>query len=407
MRDRRLLGSGHSVSVALALSVILMGTATLAAAAQSPTSAAPTLAVVDPCRVLSASFAPTAPAAPVALIPAGSAHPGPSPERSPAPVASCADVMAIGAGDASGAPETARVATLGTPDVSTTAFMVGSPRSHAPGRIRVRTNVPFMYRQACAESRSGCVNLADIYYPSGRGPWPVIVTIHGRPRYPDDMQEFAVTLAANGAVVFNIDYRGVRPAYTKGFPESIADVACGVRYARQYARRYGGDRDHVVLVGHSMGGYVGAMVALAGNTFPSGSCSSTLGMRASLPDGFVSVAGVSVVHPSYRIDQAFFGGMAEQIPGVWRRGTIYTHIGRHIGLNHHLKVGIIFERHDPFLGIGHATYLHQALRRAGYDSHLVLLDQGTTHFDILDTDRAIGRRVVQLVWQIVRESDDG
>jgi hypothetical protein len=264
-----------------------------------------------------------------------------------------------------------------------------------------------MRRQTCAESKSGCVDRADIYYPTNPGPWPVIVTIHGRPRYPSDMEELAETLAAKGAVVFNVDYRGVRPAYTKGFPESITDVACAVRYARQNARRYGGDRHHLVLVGHSMGGYVGAMVALAGNTFPSpgNSCLSTLAMKASLPDGFVSVAGVSAVHPSYPIDQAFFGGTYQQIPGIWRRGTIYTHIGRHIGRNHDLHVGIIFERHDPFMSTGHATHLHAALVRAGYDSDLVLLDEGTTHFDILDTDRAIGRRVVKLVWHIVRESD--
>ena len=141
-----------------------------------------------------------------------------------------------------------------------------SATSRKPGKVRHRDDVPFMKRQACAEFRSGCINRADIYYPTNAGPWPVIVTIHGRPRTPRDMAELA-DLAARGAVVFNVDYRGVRPV-SKGFPESISDVACAIRYARQNATRYGGDRDHLVLVGHSMGGYVGAMVALAGDTFP-------------------------------------------------------------------------------------------------------------------------------------------
>jgi hypothetical protein len=263
-----------------------------------------------------------------------------------------------------------------------------------------------MERRPCAEFRSGCINRADIYYPTNSGPWPVIVAIHGRPRTQRDMKELAETLAAKGAVVFNVDYRGVRPV-SKGFPEAIADVACAVRYARQHGPRYGGDRRHLVLVGHSMGGYVGAMVSLVGDTFKGapGSCKSTLGMRASLPNGFVSVAGVSAIHRDYRIDQTFLGGTYEQIPHVWRRATIYTHIGRRIGNNHRLQVGIIFERHDPFMGIGHAVNLHNALRAARYDSSLVLLDQGTTHFDILDMDLEIGRRVVRLVWKIVRESD--
>ncbi len=222
------------------------------------------------------------------------------------------------------------------------------------------------------------------------------------------MKELAETLAARGAVVFNIDYRGVRPV-SKGFPESISDVACAVRYARQVARRYGGDRDHLVLVGHSMGGYVGAMVALAGDTFPSarGTCKSSLGMKASLPNGFVSVAGVSGIHRDYHIDRVFLGGTYERIPNVWRRASLYSHISRHVGRNLRLKVGIIFERHDPFLSVVHALHLHRALTQAGYDSDLVLLDDGTTHFDILDTDGRIGRRVVRLVWRIVRETDPG
>ena len=310
----------------------------------------------------------------------------------------------------------APIASDGCIEIATVSPMQESPRkssrpsvasgSREPGRVKVRLGVPFMTRRPCAEFRVGCINRADIYYPSNPGPWPVIVAIHGRPRTQRDMRELSRTLAAKGAVVFNVDYRGVRPV-SKGFPEAISDVACAVRYARQYGPRYGGDRHHLVLVGHSMGGYVGAMVSLAGDTFKGsdGSCKSTLGMRASLPNGFVSVAGVSAIHHSYRIDQTFLGGTYEQIPRVWKRATLYTHIGRHVGNNHRLKVGIIFERRDPFMGIGHATSLHTALRAAGYASTLILLDRGTTHFDILDMDLAIGRRVVKLVWQIVHDSD--
>jgi pimeloyl-ACP methyl ester carboxylesterase len=261
-----------------------------------------------------------------------------------------------------------------------------------------------MRRMPCAEFAQGCVNKADVYYPSNHGPWPVIVTIHGRPRTPRDMAEIARALAARGAVVYNVDYRGVRPAYTKGFPESITDVACAIRFARSTAHRYGGDADDVVLVGHSQGGYVGAMVALAGDTFRSdrGACRSRRPLRDSLPEGFVHVAGVSGIHTTYRIDQAFLGGTRARIPEVWRRATVYNHIGR----NRRLKVGIIFERHDPYLGIGHATMLHAALKRARYDVRMVLLDEGTTHFDILDTDLAIGRQTVALVWRIVRKVKD-
>jgi pimeloyl-ACP methyl ester carboxylesterase len=218
------------------------------------------------------------------------------------------------------------------------------------------------------------------------------------------MAEIARALAAKGAVVYNVDYRGVRPAYGKGFPESITDVACAIRYARSTARKYGGDPADVILVGHSQGGYVGAMVALAGDTFRSdrAACKARRPLRDSLPQGFVSVAGVSGIHAGYRIDQAFLGGTRSAIPAVWRRATVYTHLGR----NRRLKVGIIFERRDPYLGIGHATRLFGALKRTRYDVRMLLLDQGTTHFDILDTDLRIGRQTVAMVWRIVRKVKD-
>jgi acetyl esterase/lipase len=256
-----------------------------------------------------------------------------------------------------------------------------------------------MKRMPCAEFADGCVNVADIYYPANPGRWPTVVTVHGRPRTPSDMAPLARRLAKRGAVVFNVDYRGVRPV-SKGFPEAIEDVACAVMFARQEARRYGGLGRNVVLVGHSQGGYVGALVALAGDTFqgPSGSCLAA--SRSRLPDGFVSVAGVSGIHPWYRIDQTWFGGTIEELPDAWRRGDVY----RRIGGNPDLVVGIIFERNDPILGTGHAVHLHRALVAAGYRSRLVLLDEGWTHFDILNVRSEIGRRVVRMVEQVIRRS---
>jgi hypothetical protein len=156
----------------------------------------------------------------------------------------------------------------------------------------------------------------------------------------------------------------------------------------------------VVLVGHSQGGYVGALVSLAGNTFKGtpGACLATRGSR--LPDGFVSVAGVSGIQTHYQIDQVWFGGTRDEIPDTWRRGDVYSHVGR----NRDLAVGIIFERNDPVLGDGHATRLYRALERAGYRCRLVMLDEGNTHFDILDPRTSMGRRVVKLVRNTVRRA---
>ncbi|MFN8518092.1 MAG: alpha/beta fold hydrolase [Chloroflexota bacterium] len=349
------------------------------------------------------SAPPVASASPVALA-------SPAPTPCPSAFASIGDpgLVAQASAAASPSPSASPPPTAApTPRPTRTPKPTPTPTpTHAtkPGKVRVRTGIAYMDRLPCGESSAGCVNRADVYYPSNHGPWPVIVTIHGRPRTQRDMAEVARALAAKGAVVYNVDYRGVRPAYTKGFPESITDVACAVRWARSTARRYGGDPSDVVLVGHSQGGYVGAMAALVGDTFKSdrAACHSKRPLKDSLPQGYVAVAAATGIHTGYRIDQAFLGGTRAAIPDVWRRATIYNHIGR----NRKLKVGIIFERHDPYLGIGHATNLYDALKRARYDVRMVLLEQGTTHFDILDTDLRIGRQTVAMVWSIVKKVKD-
>jgi predicted esterase len=262
--------------------------------------------------------------------------------------------------------------------------------------------VPISKRLPCHEfPRDGCVNRVDIYHPKNAGDWPTVVTIHGRPRTPSDMRELARALAADGAVVFNADYRGVRPV-SEGFPESINDVACAIRYARANTARYGGDPDHIVLVGHSYGGYVGMMVAIAGNRFAGKGAGCLEDHGSSLPDGFVHVAGVSITKASEPLDAIFFGGAYNAIPEVWRRGNVFHQI--EVGGNRNLKVGIIFELHDPYLGYAHATWLQDQLADEGYDVRMVLLEEGHTHFDVLDMDTELGERILRFVERLIRRT---
>lgn len=260
-------------------------------------------------------------------------------------------------------------------------------------------------RLPCYEfPRIGCINRADIYRPANKGNWPTVVTIHGRPRTRADMRELARALARRGAVVYNADYRGARPV-SRGFPDAIRDVACAIRFARATTARHGGDPDHIVLVGHSMGGYVGMLVAIAGNRLSGRGEGCLADSGSSLPDGFVHIAGVSLIDGDEPLDRIFFGGTMEQRPAAWRRGDIYRQIA--IGGNPDLRVGIIFELDDPILGHGHATWLHRALRGAGYRSRLVLLERGSTHFDVLDMDRPLGHTVRRFVeWTLARSDPD-
>ena len=356
---------------------------------------------------------PTPPASPApSSSPAVSASPVPS--ASPDPSATIDPCATVGA-DPSAEPGASAVIgpTLlassppslpprSSPAPAASVAPSASPRPVVPGGIRAKLDVPMTGRLRCYEfPRNGCVNRADIYYPRNKGGWPTVVTIHGRPRTPADMRELARALARRGAVVFNADYRGVRPV-SRGFPESVEDVACAIRFARANTAKYGGDPDHIVLVGHSMGGYVGMMVSVAGERIAGRGEGCLVDAGSSLPDGFVHVAGVSSTKASEPLDTIFFGGSYAAIPDVWRRGDVFNQIAR--GGNDDLEVGIIFELHDPYLGYGHATWLQAALKRAGYDSKLVLLEEGSTHFDVLDMDTTLGRRILAFTEKVIRRS---
>jgi pimeloyl-ACP methyl ester carboxylesterase len=383
----------------LPFAVPFRGGAATPAPSPIPTASSASSAPTDPCAspTVSASTTPTGSPNPAAdatvqpcLIAQASASLDSPPSSSPAPAIVRPVLTPIPV-----------VPPIPAPAATAAPTPAATPRPK-PGRVVKKLDVPISRRLPCYEfPRQGCVNLVDIYHPTNKGRWPTVVTIHGRPRTPTDMAELAKALAAKGAVVFNADYRGVRPV-SKGFPESIHDVACAIRYARANTARYGGDPDHIVLVGHSYGGYVGMMVSVAGDRMPGKGIGCLEDRGSSLPDGFVHVAGVSITKASEPLDVIYFGGPQSAIPEVWRRGNVFHQID--VGGNRDLKVGIIFELDDPFLGYGHATWLRDALRRNDYDVRMQLLEEGSTHFDVLDMDTALGRRILDFTQRIINRT---
>jgi hypothetical protein len=108
---------------------------------------------------------------------------------------------------------------------------------------------------------------------------------------------------------------------------------------------------------------------------------------------------VSITKASEPLDVLYFGGAQSAIPAVWRRGNVFHQVA--MGGNDDLRVGIIFELHDPYLGYAHATWLHAALREEGYRSRMVLLQEGSTHFDMLDMGTPLGRTVLRFTERLI------
>lgn len=124
----------------------------------------------------------------------------------------------------------------------------------------------------------------DVYAPRAAAtrPRPVIVFFYGGSWNSGRRQGYAFAaraLAARGFVVVVPDQRLVPDVR---YPDFLRDCAAAVRWARGQARRYGGDGERIVLVGHSAGAYNAAMLALDPDL---------LGADRSAIRGFAGLAG--------------------------------------------------------------------------------------------------------------------
>ncbi len=123
----------------------------------------------------------------------------------------------------------------------------------------------------------------DVYVPKATGTErPVVVFIYGgswSSGTRDGYRFVGRALAAQGFVVVIPDYRLVPQVRFPGFVE---DGAAAVRWAETNAKRFGGDGARIVLMGHSAGAHIAALLALD---------ERWLGADRRAVKGFVGLAG--------------------------------------------------------------------------------------------------------------------
>jgi pimeloyl-ACP methyl ester carboxylesterase len=106
---------------------------------------------------------------------------------------------------------------------------------------------------------------ALVYVAAGTGPHPVVILLHGFPGNERNL-DLAQDMRRAGWDVLYFNYRGSWG--TPGdfsFSHGIEDVAAAITYLRQpeNAKRLRLDSSRIVLVGHSMGGFMAVQAASA------------------------------------------------------------------------------------------------------------------------------------------------
>ena len=105
--------------------------------------------------------------------------------------------------------------------------------------------------------------LAHIYRPKGKGPFPLMISVHGGAWSLFDRFEDRVineTLAKSGVVVASIDFRV--PPNAPGYPASVADINYAVRWFKSHAAEFASRADKVGIIGGSSGGHLAVLTAM-------------------------------------------------------------------------------------------------------------------------------------------------
>src|SRR3989441_379292 len=97
----------------------------------------------------------------------------------------------------------------------------------------------------------------DLRLPKTKGPFPVVMNIHGgfwRSKYDlAHAGHLCAALPAKGLATWNLEYRRVgNPG--GGWPGTFEDIRNGYRFLPQIAKRYNLDPARVLVMGHSAGG---------------------------------------------------------------------------------------------------------------------------------------------------------
>ena len=107
--------------------------------------------------------------------------------------------------------------------------------------------------------------LADIAYPEGNGPFPVILSVHGGRWFRESKTTHSAInvrqWAGFGFFAMSIDYRliGCTPA-----PACYQDTLCAIRWLHAHADKYPIDRRRLFLIGQSAGGHLVSLAATLG-----------------------------------------------------------------------------------------------------------------------------------------------
>ena len=224
----------------------------------------------------------------------------------------------------------------------------------------------------------------ELHLPSGKGPFPVIVMIHGGCWLAEfdmnHMRALAGAFSDKGYAVWNIEYRRVgHPG--GGWPGTFLDVAAAADHVRELAKEYALDMKQVVAVGHSAGGHLALWLGIRHKL----TSKSEIYTRNPLPfKGILALepgTELKLIHHNRvcgHVIDGLMGGSPEEVPEHYRDASPNAQIP--IGVPHTVLIGW----HSGF-GILGSSYYYSA-KEAGDHQVAMVEAPESGHFEMINPD---------------------
>jgi acetyl esterase/lipase len=213
----------------------------------------------------------------------------------------------------------------------------------------------------------------DIYRPLSEHLFPVVIQIYGgawSSGKPGDDSAFATALAKDGFLVVSIDYRHAPDAR---WPAQIDDVRAGIDWVIAHAGEYGGDSQHVGLVGRSSGAQL-ALVAAYTDSERIEAVVSFYG-PTNLTQGWKEPPSPDPLQVRPVLEE-LFGGTPGALPKLYEAASPVTYVSR--GLPPTL---LIYGARDHVVESRFGKQLHDRLKAAGNSSIFLELPWAEHAFD--------------------------
>jgi len=233
--------------------------------------------------------------------------------------------------------------------------------------------------------------------PEGKGPFPVVVVVHGGCWLSDYNREYMSHLSAAlteaGYATWNLEFRRIGDI-GGGWPGTFLDVAKGTDFIKQLAKDYPIDKKKVVVIGHSAGGHLALWLAARENL----SRKSFLYEKRPLElTGVVSLAGITDLE-KYAMEEGscnaavpkLMGGMPADVPDRYAQASPARLLPVRV------PQILIQGELDPIVPVEQATrYVARSEKKSKAATLMMLPNAG--HFDLVVPQSPAFEKVLQAV----------